>query len=181
MSSWLRVKKTNKRTPTKVPPEGLAEGRSYLLQVSSGAHISIFEGVEEDLFTFSILRYQDDGTLRWLEARYLSGDFFAFPAFDDDYNPLVDFWYALGASVGQFLPNQWFIMFEEASRKERENSDGGGNDEEELQSEGEQLSQYANRKNAEKPTTPTCKKENTHHPVAHVLFSGKRAQRATAA
>ena len=44
MSPWVRVKKANKSIPSKVPPEGLVEGQSYLLQVSSGAHISIFEG-----------------------------------------------------------------------------------------------------------------------------------------
>ena len=44
MSPWIRIKKTNKDTSIKVPPEGLVEGQSYLLQVSSGAHISIFEG-----------------------------------------------------------------------------------------------------------------------------------------
>ncbi|KAI8149799.1 hypothetical protein BJV82DRAFT_584692 [Fennellomyces sp. T-0311] len=152
---WLRTKKANRRTPSKLPPDALVEGRCYLLQVSSGAHISRFEGVDEDLYTFSILRYQDDGSLRWLDARYLVGDFLAFPAFDETYNPLVDFWYALGASVGQYLPIQWFVMFEEASRKEREGGVDGDED-------------------PHIPEQP-CKERPD---AAHILFSDKRARRA---
>ncbi|KAG2221892.1 hypothetical protein INT45_012536 [Circinella minor] len=180
MSPWIRVKKTNKDISIKVPPEGLVEGQSYLLQVSSGAHISIFEGVKEELFTFSILRYQEDGVLRWLEARYLDGDFLAFPAFDEAYNPLVDFWYSLGASVGQILPNQWFIMFEEASRKERENNrdDDDEDKEEEYDEERNNKLLERRRKYSKSSTaTPFYGKENVHPPAAQILFSSKRSQR----
>ncbi|KAI7858767.1 hypothetical protein BDC45DRAFT_564881 [Circinella umbellata] len=180
MSPWIRIKKTNKDTSIKVPPEGLVEGQSYLLQVSSGAHISIFEGVEEELFTFSILRYQEDGVLRWLEARYLDGDFLAFPAFDEAYNPLVDFWYSLGASVGQILPKQWFIMFEEASRKECENNDD--DDEEEYDEEQNDKLLERRQKYSEKSTaTLFYRKENGNPPAAKIAFSGKRAQREATA
>ena len=48
------------------------------------------------------------------------GDFDAFVAFDELSNPLIELWYQLGISVGQRLPVQWFIMFEEANRKQRE-------------------------------------------------------------
>lgn len=48
------------------------------------------------------------------------GDFDAFVAFDELSNPLIELWYQLGVSVGQRLPVQWFIMFEEANRKQRE-------------------------------------------------------------
>lgn len=41
-------------------------------------------------------------------------------AFDELSNPLIELWYQLGVSVGQRLPVQWFIMFEEANRKQRE-------------------------------------------------------------
>ena len=81
------------------------------------------------------------------------GDFCAFPAFDETYNPLVDFWYALGASVGQYLPIQWFVMFEEASRKEREGVVDSEDDRSEI---------------------PCKEKPN----AAHILFSDKRAHRA---
>lgn len=57
------------------------------------------------------------------------GDFDAFVAFDELSNPLIELWYQLGVSVGQRLPVQWFIMFEEANRKQREaNSDDTASD-----------------------------------------------------
>ncbi|KAI9488722.1 hypothetical protein BDB00DRAFT_847105 [Zychaea mexicana] len=201
---WLRSKKPNRRTPNRLPPDALAEGQSYLLQVSSGAYISIFKGVDEDLYAFSILRYQEDGSLRWLEARYLVGDFYAFPAFDEAYNPLVDFWYALGASVGQYLPQQWFRMFEEASRKEREDAyddEDKSRREEEEEEEAEcrqdnrvvaHISSSVSEKNLstrrKEVMTTTERKQITRSATsascrerpaaAQVLFSGQRARRA---
>ncbi|CDS12970.1 hypothetical protein LRAMOSA05154 [Lichtheimia ramosa] len=58
--------------------------------------------------------------MRWVNTSYLVGDFDAFVAFDELSNPLIELWYQLGVSVGQRLPLQWFIMFEEANRKQRE-------------------------------------------------------------
>lgn len=55
--------------------------------------------------------------MRWSEARYLPGDFHAYDAFDDDGNPPVHLWTRfLRVSV----PTNWFAMFEEARRKQRE-------------------------------------------------------------
>ena len=100
----------------------------------------------------------------------------AFPAFDEAYNPLVDFWYSLGASVGQILPKQWFIMFEEASRKERENNDD--DDEEEYDEEQNDKLLERRQKYSEKSTaTLFYRKENVNPPAAKISFSGKRAQR----
>ncbi|KAI9488721.1 hypothetical protein BDB00DRAFT_32380 [Zychaea mexicana] len=161
---WLRIKnyyiknkKSGRRasssafssSPDEIPPYALEPGRSYLLKVSSGAHISLFQGVEDDgLFKFSVLRHHVDEIVvprRWLEARYLVGDFHAYCAFDEYFNPRVDFWYDLlilaaaatdssnehqqqlkqqvsttAAATTTTLPIQWFLMFEEAYRKEQE-------------------------------------------------------------
>ncbi|CDH50824.1 predicted protein [Lichtheimia corymbifera JMRC:FSU:9682] len=113
---WIRNKKITKKNTIQVPADTLQEGKSYLLRVTSGAHIAIFEGIHEDLYSFLLLR----GSMRWVNTSYLVGDFDAFVAFDELSNPLIELWYQLGVSVGQRLPVQWFIMFEEANRKQRE-------------------------------------------------------------
>jgi hypothetical protein len=55
--------------------------------------------------------------MRWSEARYLPGDFFAFEAFDEAGNPPVYIWQRL---LNTDIPPNWFSMFEEARRKQRE-------------------------------------------------------------
>ncbi|KAI7876030.1 hypothetical protein K492DRAFT_239982 [Lichtheimia hyalospora FSU 10163] len=119
MMRWIRNKKITKKNTIQVPADTLQEGKSYLLRVTSGAHIAIFEGIHEDLYSFLLLRYTG-GSMRWVNTSYLVGDFDAFVAFDELSNPLIELWYQLGISVGQRLPVQWFIMFEEANRKQRE-------------------------------------------------------------
>ncbi|KAI8149800.1 hypothetical protein BJV82DRAFT_661905 [Fennellomyces sp. T-0311] len=104
----FRSKRSSRRLPDELPPNALEPGRSYLLKVSSArAHICIFQG-------------HDEGTniLRWPEARYLGGDFHAYAAFDEHYNPHAEFWYELGTN--DYQPIEWFIMFDEAYRKECE-------------------------------------------------------------
>ncbi|KAI9311786.1 hypothetical protein BX666DRAFT_895152 [Dichotomocladium elegans] len=124
MKGWLRIRKAEKKPSIQVAPNALEQGKCYLIQASTGAHIALYQGFEEDLYAFSVQRYLS-GTIRWLDARYLETDFCAFVAFDDRNNPLVDFWYKLGASVGQRLPMEWFAMFEDASRLERRHPDNG--------------------------------------------------------
>lgn len=41
---WIRNKKITKKNTIQVPADTLQEGKSYLLRVTSGAHIAIFEG-----------------------------------------------------------------------------------------------------------------------------------------
>jgi hypothetical protein len=55
--------------------------------------------------------------MRWSEARYLPGDFYAYEAFDEAGNPPVYIWQRL---LNTDIPPNWFSMFEEARRKQRE-------------------------------------------------------------
>ncbi|KAL1930075.1 hypothetical protein VTP01DRAFT_1229 [Rhizomucor pusillus] len=115
--SWMRTKHPIQPEHERVTPSSLMEGRIYLLRVST-AHIAIFQGLDEDLYCFTILRYLGGSQpLRWSEARYIASDFAAYEAFDDDGNPLIQFWYELGARE---QATHWFVMFEEACRKQRE-------------------------------------------------------------
>ncbi|RCI05085.1 hypothetical protein CU098_003742, partial [Rhizopus stolonifer] len=70
----------------------------------------------DDMCCFSVLRAEVD-PLRWSSARQLPGDFDAFEAFDEAGNPPIHLWPRyLKVSV----PSNWFCMFEEAKRKQRE-------------------------------------------------------------
>jgi hypothetical protein len=75
--------------------------------------------------------------MRWSEARYLPGDFFAYEAFDEAGNPPVYIWQRL---LNTDIPANWFSMFEEARRKQRDWASGF----EQVQSNGAtyQLSDY---------------------------------------
>lgn len=55
--------------------------------------------------------------MRWSEARYLPGDFFAYEAFDEAGNPPVYIWQRL---LNTDIPANWFSMFEESRRKQRD-------------------------------------------------------------
>jgi hypothetical protein len=55
--------------------------------------------------------------MRWSQARYLPGDFDAFDAFDEAGNPPVHLWTRY---LRVEVPINWFAIFEEARRKQRE-------------------------------------------------------------
>lgn len=55
--------------------------------------------------------------MRWSHARYLPGDFDAFDAFDEAGNPPVHLWTRY---LRVDVPINWFVIFEEARRKQRE-------------------------------------------------------------
>ncbi|ORX61715.1 hypothetical protein DM01DRAFT_1380550 [Hesseltinella vesiculosa] len=95
--------------------EELKQGDLYVLKIHL-VSIGLFQGWNDDMCCFAILR-SDVHPLRWSHARYLPGDFDAYAAFDFAGNPTVHLWHKyLRADV----PLNWFILFEEARRKQRE-------------------------------------------------------------
>ncbi|ORY89874.1 hypothetical protein BCR43DRAFT_499627 [Syncephalastrum racemosum] len=95
--------------------ENLVQGSLYIVQIHH-VTIALFEGWDDDMCCFSVLRSTAD-PMRWSEARYIPGDFEAYNAFDHAGNPPVHLWTRyLRVSV----PINWFAMFEEARRKQRE-------------------------------------------------------------
>ncbi|CAO3618327.1 unnamed protein product [Cunninghamella echinulata] len=65
---------------------------------------------------FAVLR-SENTPMRWSQARYLPGDFDAFDAFDEAGNPPVHLWTRY---LRVDVPINWFTIFEEARRKQRE-------------------------------------------------------------
>ncbi|CAO3625875.1 unnamed protein product [Cunninghamella blakesleeana] len=65
---------------------------------------------------FAVLR-SENTPMRWSHARYLPGDFDAFDAFDEAGNPPVHLWTRY---LRVDVPINWFAIFEEARRKQRE-------------------------------------------------------------
>ncbi|SAM04215.1 hypothetical protein [Absidia glauca] len=94
--------------------DNLVQGSLYIMKVKI-VTISLFEGWNDDMCCFSVLR-SDTGSMRWSEARYLPGDFDAFDAFDDAGNPPVYFWTRY---LRIQVPVNWFSLFEEARRRQR--------------------------------------------------------------
>ncbi|KAG2178411.1 hypothetical protein INT44_001563 [Umbelopsis vinacea] len=84
-------------------PEDLKQGQLYIVKISL-VKLALFEGDESK-------------PMRWSEARYLPGDFYAYEAFDEAGNPPVYIWQRL---LNTDIPPNWFSMFEEARRKQRE-------------------------------------------------------------
>ncbi|KAI8059255.1 hypothetical protein BC940DRAFT_314087 [Gongronella butleri] len=95
--------------------EELKQGDLYIIKIHI-VSIGLFQGWNDDMCCFSVLR-SESHPLRWSLARYLPGDFDAYPAFDFAGNPTVHLWHKyLRADV----PVNWFVLFEEARRKQRE-------------------------------------------------------------
>ncbi|KAI8137833.1 hypothetical protein BJV82DRAFT_674274 [Fennellomyces sp. T-0311] len=98
--------------------DDLKRGALYIVKIHH-VSITLFEGYYDDMCVFQILR-SDADPLRWSEGRYLPGDFEAFDAFDDAGNPPVHLWTRY---LRVEVPLNWFAMFEEARRKQREWND----------------------------------------------------------
>ncbi|KAI8883016.1 hypothetical protein K501DRAFT_333641 [Backusella circina FSU 941] len=115
-------KKTNSIAPlssdapfTPVHHERLQQGSIYIIKVKQ-VSVGMFEGWNDDMCCFSILR-SDVEPMRWSEARQLPGDFDLYDAFDECGNPPIHLWTRY-LKVG--IPSNWFSIFEEAKRKQRE-------------------------------------------------------------
>ncbi|KAG2210219.1 hypothetical protein INT47_003204 [Mucor saturninus] len=93
----------------------LQQGSLYIIKIKQ-VSLAMFEGWNDDMCCFSILRSEVE-PLRWSEARQLPGDFDIYDAFDECGNPPIHLW-ARYLKVN--VPSNWFCMFEEAKRKQRE-------------------------------------------------------------
>ncbi|OAD78633.1 hypothetical protein PHYBLDRAFT_163730 [Phycomyces blakesleeanus NRRL 1555(-)] len=89
----------------------LKQGSLYILKINQ-VSVTLFEGWNDDLCCFSVLR-MDATPMRW----YLPGDFDAYNAFDEAGNPPVHLWTRY---LRVEVPVNWFAIFEEARRKQRE-------------------------------------------------------------
>ncbi|KAI8084880.1 uncharacterized protein BX664DRAFT_338006 [Halteromyces radiatus] len=117
MTNWSDSRKYNMDSTTSfqsIENENLVQGSLYIIKVKI-VTISLFEGWNDDMCCFSVLR-SDTGSMRWSEARYLPGDFDAFDAFDEAGNPPVYFWTRY---LRIQVPVNWFSLFEEARRRQR--------------------------------------------------------------
>jgi len=93
----------------------LKQGSVYILKMDS-AKIALFEGWNDELCTFSILR-NEMNPMRWSEARFLPEGFSAFAAFDLHGNPPITDWKKI---LKAKIPLNWFEMFEDARRRQRD-------------------------------------------------------------
>ncbi|CEP18363.1 hypothetical protein [Parasitella parasitica] len=83
--------------------DNLQQGSLYIIKIKQ-VSLALFEGSEME-------------PLRWSEARQLPGDFDIYNAFDECGNPPIHLW-SRYLRVG--VPSNWFSMFEEARRKQRQ-------------------------------------------------------------
>ncbi|KAF1803502.1 hypothetical protein V8B55DRAFT_1506074 [Mucor lusitanicus] len=92
----------------------LQQGALYIIKIKQ-VSLAMFEGWNDDMCCFSILRSEVE-PLRWSEARQLPGDFDIYNAFDECGNPPIHLW---SRYLRTSVPSNWFSMFEEAKRKQR--------------------------------------------------------------
>ncbi|ORZ16307.1 hypothetical protein BCR42DRAFT_414771 [Absidia repens] len=95
--------------------EDLKQGALYIIKIHR-VSVGLFQGWNDDMCCFTVLRSENE-PLRWSHARYLPGDFDAFDAFDEAGNPPVHLWTRF---LHVDVPVNWFVIFEEARRKQRE-------------------------------------------------------------
>ncbi|SAL96508.1 hypothetical protein [Absidia glauca] len=95
--------------------EDLKQGALYIIKIH---HVSVglFQGWNDDMCCFAVLR-SENVPMRWSQARYLPGDYDAYDAFDEAGNPPVHLWTRY---LRVEVPINWFAIFEEARRKQRE-------------------------------------------------------------
>ncbi|CAO3584508.1 unnamed protein product [Absidia cylindrospora] len=95
--------------------EDLKQGALYIIKIH---HVSVglFQGWNDDMCCFAVLR-SENIPMRWSQARYLPGDYDAYDAFDEAGNPPVHLWTRY---LRVEVPINWFAIFEEARRKQRE-------------------------------------------------------------
>ncbi|KAI7876587.1 hypothetical protein K492DRAFT_172406 [Lichtheimia hyalospora FSU 10163] len=95
--------------------DDLKQGSLYIIKIRNVC-VALFEGWDDDMCCFSVLR-SEATPMRWSEARYIPGDFDAYDAFDDAGNPPVHLW---SRQLRVQVPINWFSIFEEARRKQRQ-------------------------------------------------------------
>ncbi|KAI9499251.1 hypothetical protein BDB00DRAFT_796028 [Zychaea mexicana] len=95
--------------------DDLKQGSLYIVKIRN-VSVALFEGWDDDMCCFAVLR-SDSTPMRWSEARYIPGDFDAYDAFDEAGNPPVHLW---TRQLRVNVPTNWFSIFEEARRKQRD-------------------------------------------------------------
>ncbi|RUS21330.1 hypothetical protein BC937DRAFT_93013 [Endogone sp. FLAS-F59071] len=118
----VSVKETQDPT-TILESENLVQGTLYIVKINL-VKLALFEGWNDDMCCFSLLR-EDSNPMRWSDARYLPGEFVAYEAFDPMGNPPMYLWDKVLKSR---VPKNWFDMYEEARRKQRDWQRGFGAD-----------------------------------------------------
>ncbi|KAI8140318.1 hypothetical protein BJV82DRAFT_623492 [Fennellomyces sp. T-0311] len=98
-----------------VEHDDLKQGSLYIVKIRN-VSVALFEGWDDDMCCFAVLR-SDSTPMRWSEARYIPGDFDAYDAFDEAGNPPVHLW---TRQLRVNVPTNWFSIFEEARRKQRD-------------------------------------------------------------
>ncbi|KAI7888363.1 uncharacterized protein EV154DRAFT_518040 [Mucor mucedo] len=94
----------------------LQQGELYIIKIKLIA-IALFQGWDDEMCCFSILRTDLLEDLRWSEARYLPENFDAYLAFDYAGNPPIHLWTKHLRAV---IPINWFNIFEEARHMQRQ-------------------------------------------------------------
>ncbi|KAG2229357.1 hypothetical protein INT48_004064, partial [Thamnidium elegans] len=100
---------------TRVHHDQLQQGALYIIKIKQ-VSLAMFEGWNDDMCCFSILRSEVE-PLRWSDARQLPGDFDIYDAFDECGNPPIHLW---SKYLKVLVPRNWFCMFEEAKRRQRD-------------------------------------------------------------
>ncbi|KAL0143961.1 hypothetical protein V8B55DRAFT_1482230 [Mucor lusitanicus] len=94
----------------------LQQGELYILKIKLIV-VALFQGWDDDMCCFSVLRTDLLDELRWSEARYLPNNFDAYLAFDYAGNPPIHLW---TKQLRAMVPVNWFNMFEEARHMQRQ-------------------------------------------------------------
>ncbi|KAK4514685.1 uncharacterized protein ATC70_002286 [Mucor velutinosus] len=94
----------------------LQQGELYILKIKLIV-VALFQGWDDDMCCFSVLRTDLLDELRWSEARYLPNNFDAYLAFDYAGNPPIHLW---TKQLRAMVPVNWFSMFEEARHMQRQ-------------------------------------------------------------
>ncbi|KAI8974996.1 hypothetical protein BDB01DRAFT_908582 [Pilobolus umbonatus] len=103
-----------------VPVSELRQGELYIIKIKLIA-IGLFQGWDDDMCCFFLLRTDRLEELRWSEARYskkyLPENFDVYHAFDYAGNPPIHLWTRHLKAV---IPINWFNIFEEARHMQRQ-------------------------------------------------------------
>ncbi|KAI7854654.1 hypothetical protein BDC45DRAFT_507807 [Circinella umbellata] len=130
--------------------DDLKQGSLYIVKIRN-VSVALFEGWDDDMCCFAVLR-SDSTPMRWSEARYIPGDFDAYDAFDEAGNPPVHLW---TQQLRVNVPSNWFSIFEEARRKQRDwMREQNGEQEEYYYSPGEQTAVAPPRRQLQQANNP---------------------------
>ncbi|KAG1231056.1 hypothetical protein G6F35_001760 [Rhizopus arrhizus] len=94
----------------------LKQGELYIIKIKL-VTIALFQGWQDEVCCFYVLRTDLADLLRWSEARYLPNNFDAYYAFDEAGNPPIHLW---TKQLKATMPSNWFSIFEEAKMMQKQ-------------------------------------------------------------